>query len=208
MTNAVILYTDGSCLENPGPGGWAAILQWRDEERELSGGEADSTNNRMELQAAIEGLRALKRPMQVDLYTDSTYVMKGVTEWMPRWKVNGWRTAAKKPVQNQDLWQALDAALGDHDVRWHWVKGHAGNEMNERCDELARAAAARSSSRRSASAVCCASRRSATDSGFLSRVMHLERRSWPEPPIQTYSAWILPPLSSSMSLLSSARSSS
>ena len=95
MTNAVILYTDGSCLENPGPGGWAAILQWRDEERELSGGEADSTNNRMELQAAIEGLRALKRPMQVDLYTDSTYVMKGVTEWMPRWKVNGWRTAAK-----------------------------------------------------------------------------------------------------------------
>ena len=95
----------------------------------------------MELQAAIEGLRALKRPMQVDLYTDSTYVMKGVTEWMPRWKVNGWRTAAKKPVQNQDLWQALDAALGNHDVRWHWVKGHAGNEMNERCDQLARAAA-------------------------------------------------------------------
>ena len=141
VTNAVILYTDGSCLENPGPGGWAAILQWRDEERELSGGEADSTNNRMELQAAIEGLRALKRSMQVDLYTDSTYVMKGVTEWMPRWKVNGWRTAAKKPVQNQDLWQALDAALGDHDVRWHWVKGHAGNEMNERCDQLARAAA-------------------------------------------------------------------
>ena len=141
VTKAVILYTDGSCLENPGPGGWAAILKWRDEERELSGGEADSTNNRMELQAAIEGLRALKRPMQVDLYTDSTYVMKGVTEWMPRWKVNGWRTAAKKPVQNQDLWQALEAALGDHDVRWHWVKGHAGNEMNERCDQLARAAA-------------------------------------------------------------------
>ena len=141
MSEMVTLYTDGSCLDNPGPGGWAAILQWRNEERELSGGEPESTNNRMELQAAIEGLSALKRPMQVDLYTDSTYVMKGVTEWMSRWKTNGWRTAARKPVQNQDLWQALDAALGAHDVRWHWVKGHAGNEINERCDQLAHAAA-------------------------------------------------------------------
>ena len=141
MSERVTLYTDGSCLQNPGPGGWAAILQWRDEERELSGSAPDSTNNRMELQAAIKGLLALKRPMAVDLFTDSTYVMKGVTEWMPRWKANGWRTAAKKPVQNQDLWQELDAALGAHDISWHWVKGHAGNDLNERCDQLARAAA-------------------------------------------------------------------
>ena len=141
MSERVTLYTDGSCLQNPGPGGWAAILQWRDEERELSGSALESTNNRMELQAAIEGLLGLKRPMAVDLYTDSTYVMKGVTEWMPRWKANGWRTAAKKPVQNQDLWQELDAALGDHAISWHWVKGHAGNDLNERCDQLARAAA-------------------------------------------------------------------
>ena len=141
MSERVTLYTDGSCLQNPGPGGWAAILQWRDEERELNGSAPDSTNNRMELQAAIEGLLALKRPMAVDLFTDSTYVMKGVTEWMPRWKANGWRTAAKKPVQNQDLWQELDAALGAHDISWHWVKGHAGNDLNERCDQLARAAA-------------------------------------------------------------------
>ena len=141
MSERVTLYTDGSCLQNPGPGGWAAILQWRDEERELSGSATDSTNNRMELQAAIEGLLALKRPMAVDLFTDSTYVMKGVTEWMPRWKANGWRTAAKKPVQNQDLWQELDAALGAHDISWHWVKGHAGNDLNERCDQLARTAA-------------------------------------------------------------------
>ena len=101
----------------------------------------ETTNNRMELQAAIEGLKALKRPMEIDLHTDSKYVMQGVTDWMPRWKSNGWRTAAKKPVMNQDLWQELDAALQRHQVTWHWVKGHAGNEMNERCDELARAAA-------------------------------------------------------------------
>ena len=141
MTDSVTLHTDGSCLRNPGPGGWAAVLQWRDEIRELSGAVADSTNNRMELQAAIEGLNALKRPMAVDLHTDSKYVMQGVESWMPRWKLNGWRTAAKKPVLNQDLWQELDAALRRHQVTWHWVKGHAGNEMNERCDELARAAA-------------------------------------------------------------------
>jgi ribonuclease HI len=101
----------------------------------------DTTNNRMELQAAIEGLNALKRPMEIDLHTDSKYVMQGVTDWMPRWKANGWRTAARKPVMNQDLWQALDAALQRHRVTWHWVKGHAGNELNERCDQLARAAA-------------------------------------------------------------------
>ena len=111
MTDNVTLHTDGSCLRNPGPGGWAAVLQWRDEIRELSGAVADSTNNRMELQAAIEGLNALKRPMAVDLHTDSKYVMQGVESWMPRWKLNGWRTAAKKPVLNQDLWQELDGAL-------------------------------------------------------------------------------------------------
>ena len=141
MTDRVTLHTDGSCLSNPGPGGWAAVLQWRDEKRELSGAMPDTTNNRMELQAAIEGLNALKRPMEIDLHTDSKYVMQGVTDWMPRWKANGWRTAAKKPVMNQDLWQALDEALKRHRVDWHWVKGHAGNELNERCDELARASA-------------------------------------------------------------------
>jgi ribonuclease HI len=141
MSNSVTLYTDGSCLKNPGPGGWAAILKWREEVRELSGAMPKTTNNRMELQAAIEGLNALKRPMQIDLYTDSKYVMQGVTDWMPRWKANGWLTAAKKPVQNKDLWQDLDTALVQHTVAWHWVKGHAGNEMNERCDVLARTAA-------------------------------------------------------------------
>jgi ribonuclease HI len=141
MADRVTLHTDGSCLRNPGPGGWAAILQWREETRELSGSVPETTNNRMELQAAIEGLNALKRPMEIDLHTDSKYVMQGVTDWMPRWKANGWRTAAKKPVLNQDLWQALDEALRRHTVSWHWVKGHAGNELNERCDELARAAA-------------------------------------------------------------------
>lgn len=139
--SAVILHTDGSCLNNPGPGGWAAILQWQDNERELSGGVPDTTNNRMELRAAIEGLKALTRPMSVELYTDSKYVMNGVTDWMPRWKRNGWQTAAKKPVANQDLWQELDAAIGAHDINWHWVKGHSGEPLNERCDDLARAAA-------------------------------------------------------------------
>lgn len=138
---AVILHTDGSCLNNPGPGGWAAILQWQDNERALSGGVPDTTNNRMELRAAIEGLKALTRPMSVELYTDSKYVMNGVTDWMPRWKRNGWQTAAKKPVANQDLWQELDAAIGAHDISWHWVKGHSGDPLNERCDDLARAAA-------------------------------------------------------------------
>ena len=141
MGAPVILHTDGSCLNNPGAGGWAAVLQWNDNVRELSGGVADTTNNRMELQAVIEGLNALTRPMEVTLYTDSKYVMNGVTDWMPRWRVNGWKTAAKKPVANQDLWQQLDEAVIRHQVRWHWIKGHTGNPLNERCDVLARSAA-------------------------------------------------------------------
>ena len=137
----VIIHTDGSCLSNPGPGGWAAVLRWQDNERELTGSEPDTTNNRMELMAAIMGLNAMTRPMLVDLHTDSRYVMNGVQDWMPRWKANGWKTAAKKPVANQDLWQQLDEAVIRHQVRWHWVKGHAGNPLNERCDVLARSAA-------------------------------------------------------------------
>ena len=137
----VLIHTDGSCLSNPGPGGWAAILRWQDNERELTGSEPDTTNNRMELMAAIMGLNAVTRPMLVDLHTDSRYVMNGVKDWMPRWKANGWKTAAKKPVANQDLWQQLDEAVIRHQVRWHWVKGHAGNPLNERCDVLARSAA-------------------------------------------------------------------
>ena len=141
MSSPVILHTDGSCLNNPGPGGWAAILQWNGNEKELSGAVPDTTNNRMELQATIEGLNALSRPMNVELHTDSKYVMDGVTAWMPKWRRNGWKTAAKKPVANQDLWQQLDAALARHSVNWHWVKGHSGDPLNERCDDLARAAA-------------------------------------------------------------------
>lgn len=137
----VVIHTDGSCLSNPGPGGWAAILQWQGKERELSGSEPDTTNNRMELMAAIKALDAVKRSMTVNLHTDSRYVMNGVQEWMPRWKANGWKTASKKPVANQDLWRALDTAVVRHNVRWHWVKGHAGNPLNERCDILARSAA-------------------------------------------------------------------
>ena len=137
----VVIHTDGSCLSNPGPGGWAAILRWQGNERELIGSEPDTTNNRMELMAAIMGLNAVTRPMLVDLHTDSRYVMNGVQDWMPRWKANGWKTAAKKPVANQDLWQQLDEAVIRHQVRWHWVKGHAGNPLNERCDVLARRAA-------------------------------------------------------------------
>ena len=137
----VIIHTDGSCLSNPGPGGWAAILHWQGNERELTGSEPDTTNNRMELMAAIMGLNAVTRPMLVDLHTDSRYVMNGVQDWMPRWKANGWKTAAKKPVANQDLWQQLDEAVIRHQVRWHWIKGHTGNPLNERCDVLARSAA-------------------------------------------------------------------
>ena len=136
----VEIFTDGACSGNPGPGGWGAILRFKDREKELSGGAQETTNNRMELQAAIEGLRALKRPMRVAIHTDSTYVMDGITKWIVNWKRNGWKTAAKKRVKNVDLWQALDGVLIGHDVEWHWVKGHAGHPENERADALARAA--------------------------------------------------------------------
>ncbi|MDX1473530.1 MAG: ribonuclease HI [Reinekea sp.] len=136
MSN-VMLYTDGGCRGNPGPGGWGAVLIYGKHVLELYGSEADTTNNRMELLATIEGLRALKRPVPVDLYTDSKYVQQGITQWISNWKRNGWKTAAKKPVKNQDLWQMLDQVLGEHDVTWHWVKGHAGNKYNELADQLA-----------------------------------------------------------------------
>jgi ribonuclease HI len=134
----VEIYTDGACSGNPGPGGWGALLRWNGSEKEMSGGERETTNNRMEMMAAIRALESLKRTVPVDLYTDSTYVRDGITKWLPGWKSNGWRTAAKKPVKNQDLWQRLEAALQDHDVKWHWVKGHAGHPENERADALAR----------------------------------------------------------------------
>ena len=134
----VTIYTDGACSGNPGPGGWGAILQFGDSEKELMGGEAHTTNNRMELMAAISALESLKRPCDVDLYTDSKYVKDGITGWIKGWKKNEWRTADKKPVKNVDLWQRLDAALGQHRIAWHWVKGHAGHVMNERVDQLAR----------------------------------------------------------------------
>ena len=134
----VTIYTDGACSGNPGPGGWGVLFRYGDTEKELCGGEAETTNNRMELMAAIQALTSLKRPMDVDLYTDSTYVRDGITQWIHNWKRNGWRTAAKKPVKNADLWQALDEALERHEVNWHWVKGHAGHPDNERADMLAR----------------------------------------------------------------------
>lgn len=137
-SDAVEIYTDGACSGNPGPGGWGAVLRWRDSERELFGGERDTTNNRMELMAAIQALESLKRPMRVRVYTDSIYVRDGITQWLPAWKARGWKTAAKKPVKNQDLWQRLEAAMQPHAVEWHWVKGHAGHPQNERADELAR----------------------------------------------------------------------
>ncbi len=132
------IYTDGACSGNPGPGGWGAILMFGEHRKELKGGERDTTNNRMELLAAIEALEALKRPSAVDLYTDSAYVKNGITSWIHGWKRNGWKTADKKPVKNVELWQRLDAALASHKVSWHWVKGHAGHPENERADELAR----------------------------------------------------------------------
>jgi ribonuclease HI len=137
----VEVFTDGACLGNPGPGGWAALLRAGTREKALVGAEAMTTNNRMELMAAIAGIEALKRACTVDLTTDSQYVRRGVEEWMPRWKANGWKTSDKKPVKNRDLWERLDAALASHDVRWHWVKGHAGHAENERVDALAREAA-------------------------------------------------------------------
>lgn len=133
----VEIFTDGACKGNPGPGGWGALLRYGGIEKPLFGGEARTTNNRMELMAAIEGLTALKAPCEVTLTTDSQYVRKGITEWMPKWKANGWRTASKQPVKNQDLWQRLDEMQQFHHVVWHWVKGHSGHRENEIADELA-----------------------------------------------------------------------
>jgi ribonuclease HI len=136
----VELFTDGACSGNPGPGGWGALLRYKGIEKELSGGEQDTTNNRMELMAAIEGLKAINRSCPVTLYTDSKYVLQGVTEWMDGWKSRGWKTADKKPVKNQDLWEILDKEVRRHTVKFIWVKGHAGHPENERVDELARLA--------------------------------------------------------------------
>ena len=134
------IYTDGACSGNPGPGGWGAILRSNGAEKEINGGEAQTTNNRMELTAAIEAIAALKGgPHEVHIHTDSSYVKDGISGWIHGWKRNGWKTAAKKPVKNAELWQALDAATRDHRIEWHWVKGHAGHPENERADELARA---------------------------------------------------------------------
>ncbi|MBU6475570.1 MAG: ribonuclease HI [Alphaproteobacteria bacterium] len=140
---AVDLFTDGACSGNPGPGGWGALLRYGGHEKELSGGDPATTNNRMELTAVIEGLAALKSPCAVTVHTDSKYVMDGVTQYLARWKAHGWKTADKKPVKNPDLWQALDAALQEHQVAWVWVKGHNGHPENERADQLARRAVPR-----------------------------------------------------------------
>ncbi len=134
----VEIFTDGACSGNPGPGGWGVVLRYGQAEKELCGGEPMTTNNRMELMAAIQGLEALTRPVAVRLHTDSTYLRDGITKWLPGWKARGWRTADKKPVKNQDLWERLEAAAGQHQVEWHWIKGHAGHPENERADALAR----------------------------------------------------------------------
>lgn len=139
--DAVDIYTDGACSGNPGPGGWGVVMRWKGVDKELLGSEDDTTNNRMELMAAIQGLETLKRGVeQVRVHTDSTYVKDGITKWIFGWKKNGWKTAAKKPVKNKDLWQRLEQALSGHDIAWHWIKGHSGHPENERCDELARLA--------------------------------------------------------------------
>jgi ribonuclease HI len=138
----VVIHTDGACSGNPGPGGWGAILQWGGHMKELKGGEAHTTNNRMELMAAIMALETLKRPCDIDLHTDSQYLRQGITGWIHGWKRNGWKTADRKPVKNADLWQRLDAAVDRHTVHWHWVRGHSGHDLNERADELAREAIA------------------------------------------------------------------
>lgn len=138
MSSTVNIWTDGACSGNPGPGGWGALLRYGSHEKELEGGEAETTNNRMELMAAIAALEALKGPSTVELHTDSTYVKDGITKWIHNWQRNGWKTAAKKPVKNVDLWQRLQEAMARHDISWHWVKGHAGHPENERADELAR----------------------------------------------------------------------
>ena len=134
----VVIYTDGACSGNPGPGGWGAVLRWNGTEKELHGSEPQTTNNRMELTAAIQALEALNRPSRVKLHTDSTYLLNGITKWVAGWQRNGWRTAARKPVKNEDLWRRLVAAMDGHEISWVWVKGHAGDEDNERADALAR----------------------------------------------------------------------
>ncbi|MEJ2360302.1 MAG: ribonuclease HI [Gammaproteobacteria bacterium] len=136
-TDSVEIFTDGACRGNPGPGGWGAILRYGDKEKELYGGESDTTNNRMELTAAIMALESLKRACRVRLTTDSEYVKNGITQWLPNWKARGWRTAARKPVKNADLWQRLEQAVSRHQVQWHWVRGHSGHRENERADQLA-----------------------------------------------------------------------
>ena len=138
MTPQVTIHTDGACSGNPGPGGWGAVLHFKDQEKELWGGELSTTNNRMELMAAIQALEALKRPCRVELHTDSQYVRNGIREWIHAWKQRGWKTADKKPVKNDDLWKRLDEARLRHEVDWRWIKGHAGHEFNERADALAR----------------------------------------------------------------------
>ncbi len=143
MSDLVEIWTDGACSGNPGPGGWGALLRFRDAEKELSGGERETTNNRMELMAAIRALESLKRSCRVHLTTDSNYVRQGITEWLPRWQRNGWKTAAKKPVKNADLWQRLNDAAARHEVKWSWVKGHSGHPENERADRLATGAIGR-----------------------------------------------------------------
>lgn len=140
--DVVEIFTDGACSGNPGPGGWGAVLRWRGHEKELSGGEANTTNNRMELMAAIQALEALKRRAHVRITTDSNYLKQGITSWIHRWKAKGWRTADNKPVKNTDLWQRLDAAMQRHEVEWNWTRGHAGHPENERADALATAAMA------------------------------------------------------------------
>jgi ribonuclease HI len=137
MSEVVRIYTDGACKGNPGPGGWGALLQSGGHERELFGGDPATTNNRMELTAVIRALAALRQPSRVEVYTDSEYVMKGITEWLPAWKRRGWKTADRKPVKNADLWRELDEVAHRHEVRWHWVRGHAGHPENERADALA-----------------------------------------------------------------------
>ena len=132
------IYTDGACSGNPGPGGWGAVLRFQGKEKEISGGSQSTTNNQMELQAAIEALKALKESCVVDLYTDSQYLRQGITQWIHNWKKNGWKTADKKPVKNRELWVELDGLVKKHSIHWHWLKGHAGHPENERCDELAR----------------------------------------------------------------------
>jgi len=138
LPTTVEIFTDGACSGNPGPGGWGAVLRWGNHERELYGGEALTTNNRMEMTAAIEALNALKRPVTAIITTDSQYLRKGITEWLPAWKARGWKTADRKPVKNVDLWQRLEEAMAPHRVEWHWVKGHNGHPENERADALAR----------------------------------------------------------------------